>query len=306
VTSGSPGSSVRSRFLRSLSATKPVFQRLYEQFDRNTSVEDPVNLVRRYDKAADREVAGFCAAALSFGRVRSVLTSIEALLAVMGSSPANFVSQFNPSRDGPTIQTLRHRWISGADLVALIAIIQKMIMTEGSIEKFFLRGYRDDADDIGDALDSFCVRALAVSTGTDADGIGYFFPRPTKGSACKRLNLYLRWMVRRDHIDFGLWQRVSATKLIVPLDTHVIRVSQCLRLTRYKSPGWAMAREITAALRQIDAEDPVKYDFSLCHIGMQDICGFNRPQLDTRCPLRGVCQPGARRPRVSQQPSFQR
>ena len=306
MTNRSPRLSARSRFLRSKSVTKPVLQRLYEQFDRATSVEDPVNLVRRYGNAADREVAGFCAAALSFGRVRSVLTSIEALFAVMGPSPANFVSRFDSSRDSLNIQTLRHRWISGSDLVALIAIIQKMIMTAGSIEKFFLRGYRGDADDVGDALDSFCVRALALSTGTDADGVGYFFPRPTRGSACKRLNLYLRWMVRRDHIDFGLWRRVSAAKLIVPLDTHVIRVSRCLGLTRYKSPGWAMAREITAALRYIDSEDPVKYDFSLCHIGMQDVCGFNRRQLDTRCPLRGVCQPGARRPRVSQRPSSQR
>ena len=90
-------------------------------------------------------------------------------------------------------------------------------------------------------------------------------------------------MVRRDHIDFGLWRRVSSAHLVVPLDTHVIRVSQCLGLTTYRSPGWPMARQITAALRQIDPTDPVRYDFSLCHIGMQDACGFSRPQRDARC-----------------------
>ena len=303
---GRPRSPVRPRSFRSLRVTKPALQRLYEQFDHSASVADPVHLVRRYPNNADREIVGFCAAALAFGRVASVLKSIESLLAVMGPSPAKFVREFEPLRDGPRILLLRHRWTSGADLIALLKILQQMIIKEGSVEDFFLRGYQCDADDVGDALDSFCGRALALSGRTNSAGVGYFFPRPDRGSACKRLNLYLRWMVRRDHIDFGLWQRVSPSKLVVPLDTHVIRVSQCLGLTRYKSPGWAMARQITASLRQIDAEDPVKYDFSLCHIGMQDACGFNRRQRDARCPLRGVCRPGGHRPRESRRPSSRR
>ena len=100
-------------------------------------------------------------------------------------------------------------------------------------------------------------------------GVCYFFPRPSTGSACKRMNLYLRWMVRRDALDLGVWTRVSPSKLIVPLDTHVIRVGKELRLTRYKSPGWRMARDITASLRRLEPSDPVKYDYSLCHLGMK-------------------------------------
>jgi uncharacterized protein (TIGR02757 family) len=137
-------------------------------------------------------------------------------------------------------------------------------------------------------------------------GVCYFFPRPSSGSACKRLNLFLRWMVRRDALDLGVWSQVSAAKLVVPLDTHVIRVGQCLGLTRYTSPGWAMARDITASLRRLDPDDPVKYDYSLCHLGMRNACGFNRPQKDEQCPLRGVCRPrGRRRPR-SRRPSARR
>jgi uncharacterized protein (TIGR02757 family) len=101
-------------------------------------------------------------------------------------------------------------------------------------------------------------------------------------------------MVRRDGIDLGVWSRVSPARLIIPLDTHVIRVGRCLRLTSYRSPGWRMASDITATLRRLDPDDPVKYDFSLCHLGMMDACGFNRPQRDTRCPLRGVCRPSPR------------
>lgn len=301
-----PARSPRPRVSRSLGAAKPALERLYTQFDHADSAEDPVHLVRRYRDDADREIAGFCAAALAFGRVTSVLASIEALLAVMGSSPAGFVRNFDAARDRPALAPLRHRWTTGDDLVELIRVLNRIVRTDGSLEQFFLHGYDDQADDIGGALDSFCTRALAFSRRRRPRGVGYFFPRPSGGSACKRLNLYLRWMVRRDHIDFGLWRRVSTAKLVIPLDTHVIRVSQCLGLTTYRSPGWPMARQITAMLRRIDPEDPIRYDFSLCHIGMQDACGFSRPQRDERCPLRGVCRPGARKPAASRRPSAPR
>jgi hypothetical protein len=98
-------------------------------------------------------------------------------------------------------------------------------------------------------------------------------------------------MVRRDEIDLGVWTRLSPARLIVPLDTHVIRLGRCMRLTRYTSPGWRMASEITASLRRLDALDPVRYDFALCHVGMMNACGFGKPQRDSQCPLRGLCHP---------------
>ena len=137
-------------------------------------------------------------------------------------------------------------------------------------------------------------------------GVWYFFPRPSAGSACKRLNLFLRWMVRRDALDLGVWSRVAPAQLIVPLDTHVIRVGRCLRLTRYTSPGWPMARDITSTLRRLDPDDPVRYDFALCHLGMMNACGFGRAQADARCPLRGACRPRVRRRPRSARPSVQR
>jgi uncharacterized protein (TIGR02757 family) len=290
-------------------AARGALDRLYLEFDQQHDVADPVHLVRRYDDPADQEIAGFCAAGLAFGRVASVLTSVESLLAAMGPSPAAFVRQFDPGRSHRAIRLLRHRWIGGRDLVALLVVLRHIIETAGSIEQFFLSGYQPAAEDIGSALDDFCTRAREVDLGpvyrdrAVRRWVWYFFPRPSDGSACKRLNLYLRWMVRRDRIDFGIWPRVDRSKLVVPLDTHVIRVGQCLRLTSYRSPGWAMAREITQALRRLDPDDPVKYDFSLCHMGMQDACGFNRPQGDQRCPLRGVCVPRDDTSRRSRQPS---
>ena len=290
-------------------AARAALDRLYLDFDLRPEVADPVHLVRRYPDPLDQEVAGFCAAGLAFGRVASVLSSVESLLSAMGPSPAAFVRGFDPSRSHRAIQALRHRWIGGRDLVALLVILRHMVNTSGSIERFFLSGYCPEDEDIGSALDHFCTRAREVDlgqvygAGVTRRGVMYFFPRPSDGSACKRLNLYLRWMVRHDHIDFGAWSKVDRSKLVVPLDTHVIRVGQCLRLTSYRSPGWPMAREITQMLRRLDPDDPVKYDFSLCHVGMQDACGFSRPQGDQRCPLRGVCLPNPDTPRRSRRSS---
>jgi hypothetical protein len=101
-------------------------------------------------------------------------------------------------------------------------------------------------------------------------------------------------MVRHDKVDLGVWSRVRPAQLVVPLDTHIIRVGRCLRLTQLKSPGWRMAADITAALREIDPLDPVKFDFSMCHLGMMNACGFEKKAGDAHCPLKGACRPSTR------------
>jgi uncharacterized protein (TIGR02757 family) len=274
---------------------------LYRTFDHVESATDPVHIVRRYSGRDDREVVAFCAAALAFGRVASVLQSIESLLGAMGPSPAAFVRAFDPRRHRTRIDPLVHRWIRGRDLVALLLILRRMLGESGSIEAFFLEGDEPGSPDVGPALDSFSTRALETdvraaygSSPPARLGVSYFFPRPSAGSACKRLNLFLRWMVRTDAIDMGVWTKVPPGRLIVPLDTHVIRLGRCLRLTRYLSPGWKMAAEITTSLRSLDPEDPIRYDFSLCHVGMMNACGFGQRQGDAQCPLKGVCRPRGR------------
>src|SRR5678815_4079663 len=128
---------------------------LYRTFDHVNSASDPVHIVRRYTDPDDREVVGFCAAALAFGRVASVLQSVEALLAVMGAHPAEFVRAFEPVRHSARIEPLVHRWIRGRDLVALLLILQRMLKESGSIEDFFVAGDDPAAPDVGPALDSF-------------------------------------------------------------------------------------------------------------------------------------------------------
>jgi uncharacterized protein (TIGR02757 family) len=271
-----------------VSHLKPVLDQLYADFNYPDSATDPIQVVRRYAKDDDREVVGFVAAALAFGRVMSVLQSIERVLAVMGPEPAAYLRTFDARRDAAAFSGIVHRWTRSRDIVALLWLMRQMIDRRGSIEGFFLDGYDETAEDVEAALDSFSTRAMALDlkaaygraprtsiTPGGALGVCYFCPRPSAGSGCKRLNLFLRWMVRRDALDLGVWRRVSPAKLIVPLDTHVIRVGRYLRLTRYSSPGWRMARDITASLRVLDPTDPVKYDYALCHLGMR------HPKLST-------------------------
>ena len=254
-------------------------------------------MVHRYQRAADREVVAFIAAALAFGRVQSVLNSIEGMLAVMGASPAAFVRDFTPQRDRDRFKHLVHRWTNGADFAALVWILRQMIDRSGSLEDFFVEGLADDAIDVGDALQSFSSRALTIDVTPiygrrkPKPGVAYFFSRPSSGGACKRLNLFVRWMVRQDAVDPGGWTGVSRSRLVIPLDTHTIRVGRCLRLTRYTTPGWRMAADITATLRRIDPDDPVRYDFSLCHMSMMGACGWGRKVGNAQCPLRGFCKP---------------
>ena len=285
-----------------VAALKPALDALYTSFNYPDSAADPIQIVRRYARVDDREVVAFIAGGLAFGRVASVLASIEAVCAVLGSAPATFVRDFDPgSHDAGLLRRLGHRWTRGDVFVGLLWILRELLREHGSLEWTFAAGMDPDAADVESALERFSERARAVDLRPaygrrpQRPGAHYFFARPSTGSACKRLNLFLRWMVRQDEVDPGGWTLVPARQLIVPLDTHTIRMGKCLRLTRRASAGWKMASDITAALRTLDPEDPVRYDFALCHLSMMGACGYGTKRRDAQCPLRGVCRPRAAR-----------
>lgn len=272
---------------------------LYASFNHERSATDPIELVRPYADPADREVAGFIASALAFGNVTSVMQSVRSVLDRMGPSPAGCVREFEPRRHGPAFATFVHRWTRGVDVVALLWLLRQMTDRSGSIEQFFAEGDDPAAPDVGPGLESFVTRALALDIRSAygrvprRPGVAYFFTKPSQGSACKRLNLFLRWMVRRDAVDLGIWTRVTPARLVVPLDTHIVRLGRCLRLTRYTSPGWKMAADITNTLRSLDPADPIRFDFSLCHVGMMGSCGYGDKRGSALCPLKRVCLPRA-------------
>jgi len=277
---------------------------IYRAYDRPHVIDDPIECVRPYADLRDREIAGFLSAGLAFGNVKAVMQSVRATLTAMGRSPAEFVGNFTPARDRHHVDHLVHRWTRGSDIVALCVVLQDALRTFGSIEGAVASGMHETSRDVADGLDAFGDWACGVDVRRCYEGplprhgVKYFFPKPQAGSACKRLNLFLRWMVRRDAIDPGGWTRIAPRHLVIPLDVHIIRVGTCLGLTRRASPGWGMARDITDALRAVDPDDPVKFDFALCHLGMQGLCGRGSAQGDALCPMQGVCRPTTRRGQV--------
>ena len=276
---------------------KSALDALYTSFDHPESALDPIQIVRRYGRLEDREVVAFIAAGLAFGRVASVMASIEAVAAVMGDSPAAFVRAFEPRLHAAPLSRFVHRWTKGNDIVALLWVLRRLLDRHGSLERSITADLDPGAADVGDAIESFSTRARAVDLRPAygrvprAPGVQYFFTRPSTGSACKRMNLFLRWMVRRDGVDPGGWTAIPRRQLVVPLDTHTIRIGRCLRLTTRTSPGWRMATDITAGLRALDPDDPVRYDFSLCHLSMMGACGTGTRRGDRDCPLRPHCRP---------------
>src|SRR5947207_5880694 len=163
------------------SLLKPTLDRLYSDFNYPDSAADPIQIVRRYGRSDDREVVAFCAASLAFGRVASVLQSIERLLAIMGPCPADYVRRFDPARDAAAFKGLVHRWTRERDIIALLWIIRQMLDRSGSIEGFFLEGYDSTAPDLASALDSFSARAMALDLKAaygrvpKRPGVCYFF-----------------------------------------------------------------------------------------------------------------------------------
>jgi uncharacterized protein (TIGR02757 family) len=291
-----------------LAALKPGLDDLYDGFNLEHSTRDPIWTVRRHADPADQEIVAFLASALAFGRVQSVIQTVEAVLGVMGPSPAAFVRAFTPAR-ASAFDALGHRWIRSRDLAALAWQLHQMVCGHGSLERFFAAGHALDDDSVEAGLESFSARAMALDLraiygrARPVPGVGYFFSRPSSGGACKRLNLFLRWVVRHDAVDLGLWSAVRPSQLVVPLDTHIVRVGRCLGMTSRVTPGWRMAVDITRTLKQLNPDDPVRYDFAMCHLGMMGACGFGTTHVNTRCPLHAVCQPAGRlRPRTIRRP----
>ncbi len=290
-----------------LAALAPGLDALYDGFNLDHSTRDPIWTVRRFANPADQEVVAFLASALAFGRVQSVIQTVEAVLGVMGTAPAAFVRAFTPDR-AAVFEPLGHRWIRSRDLAALAWQLHQMLRDHGSIEGFFAAGHAADAESVEAGLESFSTRAMALDLQAvygrrrPKPGVAYFFSRPSSGGACKRLNLFLRWVVRKDAVDLGLWRAVRPSQLIVPLDTHIIRVGRCLGMTSRVSPGWRMAADITGTLRRLNPDDPVRYDFSMCHLGMMGACGFGTTRVNTQCPLHAVCRPAGRRRPAARRP----
>ena len=237
---------------------------LYARYNRRSLVAgDPVVFVHRYRRAEDREVVGLLSAALAYGRVRQIQASVERVLERLGPRPADFLADCGRGELRGLLGDFRHRFHRAGDVEALLAAVGRVRGEHGSLERCFLEGYSPDHEDVAPALSH-----LVGELGRAGCGGNHLVSDPAGGSACKRMNLFLRWMVRRDRVDGGRWAAWLAPKLLVPLDTHMHRISTLLGLTRRKSADLRTAREVTRAFARLAPHDPVRYDWALTRMGM--------------------------------------
>jgi uncharacterized protein (TIGR02757 family) len=213
---------------------RDVLEKLYAMYNRQDLVgTDPLVFVYKYSEPRDMEIVALLSADLAYGRVSQIQKSLTNLLGRMGDNPYEFVRSFN-SRKRAKLKSFKHRFTTGDDISDLLSLLQKVLHRHGSIEKFFMTFFDPDEPNIVDTLGRFCdcLRQMHAKQhdGNLDRGIKYLLAGPSAGSASKRLNLFLRWMVRKDSVDLGLWTSVEPAKLIVPLDVHMGRLCRILGL----------------------------------------------------------------------------
>jgi uncharacterized protein (TIGR02757 family) len=277
---------------------KKTLDELYVTYHMDYLSSDPLELVREYKDPRDQELVGFIAALLALGRADLIKNAVRSILERMGGSPHRFIRSFDPSKDGEVFNGFVYRFYRGRNVGLLVWWLKQILQGEGSIKAFFLRRYGESDENIGPSLSRFVRAILKLETEPfypflprRGSGVRHWLADPSDGSGCKRLNLFLRWMVRCDGLDLGLWPEVSSSQLVIPLDTHIARIGRRIGLTKRASPDWKMALEITESLKKFDSQDPVKYDFALCRVGMLNGCPVKpNPVVCSSCPLFLFCE----------------
>ncbi len=237
---------------------------------------DPLQYAHRFSKLEDREIAAFVISLLSYGNVVSIRKSLDALFVLMGPSPYEYIYE---KKYRGNLEGFYHRFTRGVDLEIVFDILSHILKRQRSIEGFYQTCRKESAHPLclKESLSTFTRKFWETPISKSYDSVReqrtlalkHLIPSPDRGSACKRINLFLRWVTRpNDGIDLGLWTCLSPKDLILPLDTHLLKTAQKFRWTTSKTASWKVAESITEYLRIYDASDPTRFDFALCHLSM--------------------------------------
>ncbi|MDO5116481.1 MAG: TIGR02757 family protein [Synergistaceae bacterium] len=245
-------------------ASREIFEKIYDDYNRRIYVSpDPLQFLYDYEDTVDREVAGIIASGLAYGRVAQILKSVKKVLDALGQHPAEHLKESSLDDHRAALCGFVHRFTDCDEMCLFLAAVGEALRSHGSLEALFLSGYDGD---MREGMENF---AAAICRCAGRDRL-YLLPRPSKGSACKRMALFLRWMVRCDEVDPGGWRNISPADLQIPLDTHMFNISSTLGLCSSKSANGKAAAEITENFKDISPDDPVKYDFALTRYGIRE------------------------------------
>ena len=247
-----------------------LLESLYAEFNRREYVSpDPLEFLYLYDSPADREVVGLIASSLAYGRVASILASVRRVLDILGKNPADALACAGEDALLSRLSGFKHRFNDAAEMSKFLSGIGAALREYGSLENLFCSSYASHSSEkkpaMLDAMDLF-ARTLLGLGGLERSQL---LPFASKGSACKRLALFIRWMTRNDDVDPGGWPRVMPRDIIVPLDTHMFRIATGLGFVRRRSADGIAAAEATEGFRAFCPSDPVRYDFALTRFGIR-------------------------------------
>ena len=264
-----------------LPALRKQLDRLYaERNDRKWVHPDPLEFLYGYPDPEDREIVALIASSLAYGRVSQILKSVSGVLETMGPCPGNFVRSTSPDRINSIFKDFKHRFSTGREMAALLIGVRNVLRRHGSLHACFLSRFSMEDATVMPALTAW-VDELSESF----DGpFNSLLPSPEKASACKRLHLFLRWLIREDGVDPGGWPLIHPSRLIIPLDTHMHRIGRRLGMTKRKGATLKTALEITEGFRKLAPHDPVRYDFSLTRLGIREDCSL--ADFLTRCGVK--------------------
>jgi uncharacterized protein (TIGR02757 family) len=228
---------------------------------------DPISVPHRYSRLQDIEIAGFFAAIMSWGQRKTIVSKATELMLLMDDAPYDFMMN-HTEKDRKRFSTFRHRTFQPDDVLYLVDVLQRYYKSHQSLEEAFVSEHNDTYEDTYQALAGF--HELMFDQPWVLERTRKHIATPVRKSSCKRLNMFLRWMVRKDDhgVDFGLWNKISPSQLIIPLDLHVGNVARHLKLLERPVNDWQAAKELTEKLKVFDATDPVKYDFALFGAGV--------------------------------------
>ncbi len=249
-----------------------LLEQTHKKYIREREIEnDAIAPALKYKSKRDREFAALICAVLAYGRIGHIKVSVRKLLYPMGKRPVAWLTTSNLIQIRSSIRGWKHRFNDEEDMYNLLVRLRELYLNHKSLEVAFGISQMDTAHiaiaKIVESLNFVDVLGFSPRV-VEKKSFHYLLTHPKSGSACKRLNLYLRWMVGTSEFDFGLWKRFSKKNLIIPLDTHILRQAKKLKLCKRSTPDWKMAEEITKSLRRLDSEDPTRFDFALCHLSI--------------------------------------
>ncbi len=248
---------------------KKILDNLVEKYESKSFIDsDPIKFLHKHKSKQDIEISGLISSSLAYGKREAFIEKLNYIHQLFGTNPYKFCLNLNQNLCKEHFKDFKYRFNTGSDICCLLEKLHKFYNENLSIDDFLKEKLNTQTNLAKKAI---TILSQELCNGNFSKSYCYLFPNPEANSACKRLNLFFKWMVRKSPVDMGIWTSLSSKDLIIPLDVHVAKVSRALNFTKRKTNDWQTAEEITAKLREFDPNDPVKYDFALFDIGIEKL-----------------------------------